>query len=280
MEKEKITGGNLLTYNKAFSIDYIRETIEKKSLDGLFIHDVLDPLPSLDFLKDFTFLTHLRVHPIDDQDYSFLRHLTNLRSLSIGESVTNTHEIDLIAQTNLIYLGLHWRKNIKGLENCRKLESLMLTEFKEKDLSVIRKVPTIRELDIRTSSIKEMAGVEDCQSLESVSLGPCRSLLSISALNHHPNLKSIELEACNKISDYEKLTDLPVLEKLSITNCKIPSIQFITHIPSLKKLIMVGGTEVMNGDMGPVANVPEVQYSNRPHYNIPFPPPNLRIPLH
>jgi hypothetical protein len=280
MQKIEITRDKLLTYNKQYSIDFIRKTIGEKSLDGLFIHDVLEPLPSLDFLKSFTFLTHLRLNPIRDHDYSFLVHLTNLRSLSIGESVTNRQEIDLSAQNNLIHLGLHWRKSIKGLENCSKLESLMLTEFKEKDLSVIREVSTIRALDIRNSSIKELAGVEDCQSLESISLGPCRSLHSICALNHLPNLRSIDLEACSKISDYEKLTDLPVLEKLNIVSCKISSIRFITKIPSLKKLILVGGTDVLDGDFEPIAKVQDVHYSDRRHYNIPFPPTNWRRFLH
>jgi hypothetical protein len=277
--KISVSEDNLLVYEKRYSLDFIRRTIQKRKLDGLFVYDVLDPLPSFDFLAEFTFLTQLRMQPCDDYNYSYLLQLTNLRYLYIGEPTTDNLEIDLSAQTNLVELGLHWRKNIKGLENCSKLHSLFLTEYTEKNLSFIQNAPTVRELIIKTGSMTGLAGIESCQDLESIYLANCRSLKSIGALNHHPNLKSIELDLCggkSGIQDFHKLTDLPGLEKLIVFDCKLPSIHFITQIPSLKKVILRGRTEIMDGDVRPLLRVPEVNYQNRANYNVPYPPSNLR----
>jgi len=84
-------------------------------------------------------------------------------------------------------------------------------------------------------------------------------------LNHLQSLKKLEFDTCPKIIDYEKITDLPALETLDFTSCKIPSIQFITNIPSLKKMIMVGGSEVLDGDLKPILKVQDVHYANYKH---------------
>lgn len=267
---------NLLVYDKEYSIDFVRRTIKNESLNGLRIFDHLDPLPSLDFLKDYTFLTHLSISCIDDHDYSFLNQLTNLKSLFIGSSVTTRHEIDLSHQTNLTYLGITWRKHIKGLENCQKIERLLLIEFKEKDLSWIRPLSALKDLSIKTATIKHLGGIEGCKGLESILLGNCRQLTSISALNHLCNLKKIELDLVTQVKDYEKLSDLPALSKLKIIDCKkISSISFIRNLPSLRTLMLIGNTEIEDGDLTPATALEEVFYPNRRHYNVKYPPPNL-----
>jgi hypothetical protein len=282
MEKIEITEtDNLLIYKKGYSTDFIRKTIGEKKLNGLFVYDVLDPLPSLDFLKECSFLKGLRLNPVKDHDYSFLRDLTNLKYLFIGSSETNKQEIDLSRQTNLVDLSITWRKHISGLEYCRSLEILLLIEFKEKDLSILHKVPALKKLAIKTSSVKTLAGVEICRSIESIFLGNCRSLTSIDALNHLPALRTITLDACTKIDDYEELNDLPALEELEIMNCNsIPSIQFIMNIPSLKKMILGGNTQVADGNLKPILGVKKVFYANHSQYNIQFPPPNWKKYVH
>lgn len=51
--------GNMLIYEKGYSKQFVQETTFLNNLDGLRIFDHLDPLDSLDFLKDNTFLRKL-----------------------------------------------------------------------------------------------------------------------------------------------------------------------------------------------------------------------------
>jgi len=270
---------NLLVYEKGYSAGFVKSTIEKQSLNGLRIFDHLDPLPDLDFLKDYTFLKHLVVTSIGDHDYLFLKQLPGLIRLGIDISEGAKKEIDLSHQTNLIELVIAWRKHIKGLEKCQHLEDLLLIEFKEKDLTAITALAALKHLSIKTSSIKDMRGIEGCKKLETLSLGNCRSLISLSALSHLHNLRKIRLNSVPKIGDYDMVSDLPMLTELKIVDCKdIPSISFIRNFPNLKEFILLGNVDVTDGDMTPVKNLDKVFYTNRKNYNISYPPPNLLQP--
>ena len=267
----------LLVYKKGYSVEFVRETIGNKSLNGLRIFDHLDPLDDLGFLKDYTFLANLDISSILDHDYLFLKHLTNLKSLFIGGSVTTKNEIDLSGQVNLIALGIHWRKHVKGLERCKHLQRLLLIEFGETDLTKIRLLTELKNLSIKTSSVKSLDGIEGCKCLESILLGNCRQLKSVVRLNHLHKLRKLALDVATQISDYQSLSDLPALVELEIRDCKkIDSISFIKQFPSLKKMILTGNTEIMDGDLTPVAALEEVFYSNKKHYNLKYPPPNFR----
>lgn len=268
---------HLLVYEKGYSMDFVRSTIEKMGLNGLRIFDQLDPLPDLDFLEDYTFLTHLSITSAGDHDYSFLKRLTNLKALAISTSGDRAEkEIDLGAQTELMELVIQWRKHVSGFENCRSLQKLMLVEFKEKDLAAISLLAALKHLSIKTANIKDLNGIEGCTLLETVMLGNCKGLVSLSGLSHHQGLRKIELDVVTKAKDYDGLTDLPLLAELTIADCKeVPSLAFVRNLPSLKKLVLVGNTEISDGDLTPIGSLEQVFYTNRRHYNVPYPPANL-----
>jgi len=276
MRKIEITEyNNLLVYDKTYSVDFIRETIESKSLNGLSIFDHMDPLRSLEFLNQCAFLRALRISCIDDQDYSFLKKLTNLEWLSFGISVNTKNKIDLSHQTKLKELNINWRKNIYGIEICEKLEKIGLIDFKEKNLKFIEKLPSLRELVIKTASLNNLAGIEFLGNLEFLHLGNCRRLISIKNINGLKGLKEITLDGCPKVQDYDQLFDLPSIGELTILGDKeISSLKFITNLSSLKRFKMLGKISVTDGDLSPLLNLQEVFYVNKKHYNIKFPPAN------
>lgn len=135
----------------------------------------------------------------------------------------------------------------------------------------------LKVLKIKTASVKDLDGIEHCKSLESLLLGNCRQLKLISRLSHLDRLKKILLNVVTQVSDYEDLFDLPELAEFEIIDCrKISSISFMRHFPSLKKLILTGNTEIVDGDLSALTALEEVFYSNKKHYHIKYPPPNLR----
>jgi Leucine-rich repeat (LRR) protein len=260
--------GNLLVYKKTFSVEYVRRANTEKGLNGLRIFDHLDPLDSLDFLEDYKFLKELDIDCIFDHNYGFLKSLTNLVGLGIGPSVKDESLIDLSNLSELERLSLQWRKNrIVGLEKCINLRELSLVDFREVDFASIRYLSRLRRLRVKTSSIKTASGLENIRSLEEILLANCRNLELIGPINGLPALKSLEIELCTKIEDYEILTLLPELEYLRLTNCKgIKSIQFIQNFPKLKKLALLGNTSVLDGNLHPADRVPEKYISPQKHY--------------
>jgi hypothetical protein len=242
--------GNLLMYDRKYSAADVKYMIETNQLNGLRIFDVWDPLPSLDFLRDFTFLERLEVTCDDDHDYSFLRDLPQLEHLSIGPSFPMENPIDLSHQVNLKYLSIQWRKDrIYGLEACQNLEDLCLVEFKKRDLRLISTLSKIVRLRIKTGSVKSLDGVEGLQELKELEIGNCRSLVSIGHLKGLGKLQSIKIESCHKIKDYGALSDLPLLSSLKLINCgEIPDFDYTNRFPNLLRLELLGRTKLKKLD--------------------------------
>jgi len=262
--------GDMLIYKKNYTPVLVKEIIDEHKLKGLRIFDHLDKLNSLNFLKNYNFLERLDIDCIDDQDYSFLKELPNLKYLGIGISVKEKNFIDLSNQRNLKKLSIQWRKGkITGLEKCTELTSLCLVDFKEKDFSPIHHLKNLIELEVKTASIETTNGLENLENLESLLIANCGRLKSIKNINGLKKLSLLNIEACSKIEDYIELKILPNLFKLSIINCKnLASINFIKNFNSLRELSLLGNTTIVDGDLRPALPIEKVVYSPKKHYNI------------
>lgn len=267
---EIVEDKKLLVYKKGYTAAFVNKTMREMNLVGLTIFDHLDRIDSLEFLNDCPNIKKLSIYCIGDHDYSFLQRLPLLEDLRIGKSVEQKNIIDLSNLVHLEKLIIDWRKGkIKGLANCKNLKELCIWSFKEDDFTVVKELTTLRVLDIRTSSVKTSEGLQHLHSLEQLLLGYCRSLRSIKDINGLQKLKSIIIESCSKIEDYEYLTKLDNLENLELINVKgIKSIKFIENFRSLQKLFLVASTEVLDGDLTPATFIKRVVYSPRKHYNI------------
>lgn len=264
--------GSLLVYKKGYTPAFVAETIRNRNLRGMriFAHLREDRLQTVDFLREYDFLEALDITSLDDFDFACLSALPQLKELSIDVRGKNT--IDLHNLTNLQSLSITWRKAITGIDRCQKLEEICLVEFKQADLSLIKTLKNLKEVLIKTASIKNLSGLEHLGSLRLLSLGNCRSLRSIVAINGLSNLKRLDIDACSNIADYESLTNLPNLETLRIVDCRgLKSIKFVKQLPALTRLTLSGNTNVLDGDMTPTVGIKEVLSANRKHYNIKIP---------
>lgn len=258
-----------LEFQKGYTPDFVHDAIKKNNLEGLHIVDHLNPIESLKFLKEFTFLNKLYISCVEDHDYSFLGNLVQLKELNIQQSRQNNKEINLSSLSELKKLTLHWRKSVKGLTHCVNIEELGMLDFKEKNLIVINKLKNLQKLIIKVASIEVLNGVEDLKLLEFLHLGSCAKLKNIKALDGLTNLKKLEFEKCKKIEDLDKLLNLPNLDTLRLINCgKIQSIKFIKNFPLLKHFSLIGDTEVIDGDMKPAKDIEDVVYVHKKYYNI------------
>ena len=260
---------NMLLYKKGYTASFVKGIIEKRKLDGLRIFDHLDGLDSINFLEDYGFLEKLNVFCIYDQDYSFLKKLTKLKQLMIGASVKENNTIDLSNQQNIENLNIKWRKGkIIGLEKCQNLKSLSLQDFKENDFFAISQLQNLRELDVRTSSIKTVNGLHHFLFLEKLLLADCKSLKTLEDLTELKSLVSLNIELCTKIEDYSFIGRLINLKTLELVDCKgINSIKFVQNLKKLEQLALLGNIVVLDGDMIPAKSINKVFYPHRKHYN-------------
>ncbi|MGA2296644.1 MAG: leucine-rich repeat protein, partial [FCB group bacterium] len=270
MEKIELARDNkILVYKKGYTPRFIQKIITKKKLDGLFIFDhaypILERITDFDFLREFSFLEGLAIATMHDANYKFLKYLPLLKYLALNNQ-GGTESIDLSYQNNLEELAIDWRKNIIGIENCKKIKKLCLIQWKEKDLSFVGNLDNLIELKVKTASIKNLHGLENLKLLENLMFGNCRYLTEIKALNGNTSLKSLEFWSCSKIEDLGSLDNLPNLERLEFIDCKdIKSIKFIKSFPRLNKLCLNGNTSVLDGDLKPALGIKDVWYAPKKH---------------
>jgi len=258
----------LLIYQKGYTPEFVAKTLKEHRLQGLRIFAILkdDRLESLDFLKEYKFLTTLHIDLADDLDYTVLKELTDLKDLAIGG--VGKQPIDLSQQTNLEKLSIRWRKKIYGIEACKKVHSLSLYGYNEMDLSAFRHMTLMKRLVVNASSIQSLDGIEGMDTLEEMAFGSCKKLVNIQAINGKKALIKLDFESCPVIGDLSSLDNLPALEFLRFTDCKqIKSISFIDKLPSLRKLVFLGNTDIVDGDMGPARRIKELFYKHLKHYN-------------
>jgi hypothetical protein len=227
--------GNLLIYDNSYSADFVERTIQDRKLNGLRVWDFWEPLSSLDFLSEFTFLTRLEIACRYDHDYSFLRSLSQLQDLSIEGSTPMKNIVDVSSLINLKSAALQWRKDrFLGLECCTKLTDLCLIEFTDHSLSRIADLHELTRLRIKTSALRTLDGVSHLTELKHLELGNCRSLSSIRQLNGMKNLSTIAVHSCRNIADYQELRQLPGLQIFELIACgTIPFVDFERTLPGV-----------------------------------------------
>ncbi len=236
---------NLLIYRKGYTPEFIKETIKLKKLDGLEVHDVLPShdITDFTFLEKLIFLEKLRINAINDIDFSFLLKLKKL--LFLGITCFGKKEINLSSQINLMDLEIEWRKNIIGLEKCRKLEILFLEGYHEKDLLNVSFANKLRKLGIKSSKLKSLNGIKHFKEIQEVSIGGCYSLKQIKDIDGLKKLKKLEFNSCKKITDLQELSYLPQLENLTLNNCgEIKPSEFLINLWRKNKLTLLCRTKI------------------------------------
>jgi hypothetical protein len=260
--------GNNLMFKSEYNKEFVFRVLKEGNLDGIKINTRWEQLTDLSFLTEYDFLESLDIVGVSDFDFKFLFSLKKLKKLSI--SIVGNNVIDISNQKNLETLSIQWRKGkILGLEKCTKITSLCLVEYLENDFTPLSSLFSLEDLKVKTALVNNCGGLESLTKLKSIMFGNCKKLSSLDGLGNLKNITSIFFDLCPQIKNYDEIGNLHKLEYLQIKDCKgLDSIKFIDRLVSLKKLSLLGNTDILDGDLVPAKKVKEVFYKHRKHYNV------------
>lgn len=244
-------------------VRYIRENdIKWISLNNLFYSD-----ENIEFLVDCSFIEKLSITSSSILDYSGLKHLNNLQSLSIEEP---KGEVDLSTITSLEELSTEFSKNVIGLDMLNKLKTLKLWKYnpKSKSLKELSSITSLEELQISQSNIRSLEGCENFANLKKFELNYLAKLEYIDEIEKNADtLISLRFDYCKKIKNHDYVSCLRKLNLLAFDNCgEIPSIGFIRQMPNLENFIFVN-TNITDGDLSPCIGLKYVGFLNKKHYS-------------
>lgn len=134
-------------------------------------------------------------------------------------------------------MGAYYGETPERLASISHVRYLYLSQYKGFSFSLMKDFSRLNyfELDY-TSSISDLAGVENLPALKVLKLTECRKLNDLGALTLVPELISLRINLCNKVTDYSPLSSLTKLKDLAIEANQLPDLLFLQEMRSLRNL--------------------------------------------
>ena len=148
----------------------------------------------------------------------------NLTFLTIGSSDAKEEKIPNIA-------------TLDGIENCTKLERLIIQYGRDKDYTAIRKLDNLTEFQRNSGTDYNniIDNLKYCSKLKHFTIARTKTSLDMKRISELPKLTYINLSN-NNIEKIEGLSNQINIEELYLTNNKIQKIEGISNLSQLKKL--------------------------------------------
>lgn len=189
----------------------------------------------LRFLSEVPGLSHLSIsgHTLDTRAVSELRGLASLQLMVADPPETDLSGLDSLRW----YFGF-----LRGFESVFRAPNLEVAEFHEANDGSLAEVPRqLRGLTLHGArQVKNLLVHKGSQApeLRELHLHGCRHF-DIRSLAAFPRLRTLTLEAIASVVEIASLTEMTVLEQLSILRCRsADGISSLAEVPGLKVLVV------------------------------------------
>lgn len=138
-------------------------------------------------------------------------------------------------------------KNLKGLENFKKLYSLEIPVKGSTSLKGIDKIPNLQQLTIRNSKLKNLNVLKKVSKLERLTMQNIK-VKDWTALGQLKGLTSLEIDKCN-LRSFRQIKKLTKLDSLIIKRTKLKKLK------GIEKLTQLTGLYVPNNCLSSVSGI-------------------------
>lgn len=226
-------------------------------------------LMDLSVLRSLRNLTFLRsVQPKSVLGFSTLAH-------HALEYVSNSRgfeeRIDLSRFPHLRELVLGERSRLDGLGTLTQLRRLHLVGISKSIWSDLPIASPLEDVSLVKSGITSPRGVERWRMLKIFECTYCSKLSLSGGFDLPPTLEVVSLERCQSIGSVSRIVG-PGIESISLVDCgEIDSVLPLLENRSLKRLIVCGSTNVLDGKLRSLSQQPSILKMVvdpiRPHYD-------------
>lgn len=261
ISENSILGDRLIIESKKLS-DTI-EYINSNKIKSIIINSEYYKLENLAFLEKIIHLEGIYLLS-EDIDVTFVNSLHNLRVLSIGK--IKIGKVDLSNFLNLEVLSYYDNNKIKGVSFCKELFWLWIDSYKKKDLIELKDLLKLRYLNLNSSSIDNLHGIEKMHKLQKIKLDTMRSLHSLSGININlDKLEVIDIWNAKQLTNYDEISKIKSLKQLELRQTgETESISFIKGLSNLETITI--GFKVIDGNMNYLKGIPKVGFIDFAHY--------------
>ncbi len=222
----------------------------------------------LSFLESMPYLRGIQIYHWDVKDLRPLLALSELQLL--GFTCLFTKGPDFSAFEKLQYLLFTWRPKAKSVFDCKGLLYLNIDGYPYEELQSVKHMTRLDRLSLSSRKLTSLSGIEHLESLNSLELVYCSQLRSVDGIERCGQLQNVELHCCKKVNDISSFLSLKHLKTLDMENCgRIKSLRPLADCKMLEYLHFVGDTNIEDGDLSPLPNLPRLKkasFAHRRHY--------------
>ncbi len=150
------------------------------------------------FLSDLSYLKSLELYCWKANGLKVIESLPQLEVL--GLQYKSAQKIDLTAFSKLKVAKLTWSKGLSSLFELTSIEKLNIQNYPHDNLEPISAMVLLKQLKLTSRKLESLKGIERLDNLELLDLYNCPFLTSIIGIDFCPKLKTIEIEACNRVN--------------------------------------------------------------------------------
>jgi hypothetical protein len=152
----------------------------------------------ISFLSNLSFLKSLEIYCWEAKGLKVIESLPKLEVL--GLQCKSSQKIDFSNFNNLRVALITWSKGLSSLLDISSIEVLNIQNYPHTNLEPISSISQLKNLYLTSRKLETLNGIEQLQSLLKLDLYNCPSLVSLAGTELCSNLKTIETEACNRVS--------------------------------------------------------------------------------
>lgn len=194
-----------------------------------------------------------------------------LELLRIQIDPSTSVELDRLPRLRLV--SANWAQLRKTFAFASAVEELFVHSYDEDDLSPLVGSSRVQKIVMKEyPKLRSLDGVDEFPNLNSLSIFLARRLDDISALSkvRSSPMRTLELEACRRVTTFEPVAGLTSLEYLNMSeNSEYPTAEPLASLQRLRELYLHSSTRIGDGNLAPIAGLPELRdlrMRSRKHY--------------
>lgn len=255
--------GYILVYPRTrIELESALGAIQTDKAQGLELNSAEGYVPkSIDELSDFRHVKALRLGYVGDMCIAGIEKFTALEGLWCGYE---TDTFDLGAFQRLETLSFWAGKRFDIGIPLPRLRRLYVSKSRVEDCQFVDSYPKLDDLSLlQAGRLKSLTGITRAIALKRLQVGYTPKLIALDGIEQCEALRSLELGPCKAVKGYAPVFKATGLRKLIFSGCC--PIESLSNLPNLDQLehLAIIETDVLDGDLQPV-----LQLRNLKHFGV------------
>lgn len=236
--------------------------LKNNSIDGFIIitDDINKKVNDIKNISEYEELRGLNLNSYYYESITDLSRFKKLEYLNILGKSNGEIPFSSLGSLWCIYLNYD-KRSCKSFFECVNLEYIFIDNYTETSSKDFEKFEKAKRIGLMKCKIIEFDAIKNMSKLEHIGIGYNSKMKTLKWLDGNNSLKSVAIQNCKNIKDWEIIGSLEKIQKLTIENCgELPSLNWLQQLTNLEEIRIIGTTSVKDGKIKEIMKIPKLKY--------------------